>query len=404
MTVATVPRPQVAPARLGGGERARVMVVFGTRPEAVKMAPVVQRLRDADDFEPVVVVTGQHREMLDQVTRLFGIVPDYDLDIMLPEQSLVDIVTRALPGLDRVLREVRPALVLVQGDAHTTFVAALAAYYHRIPVGHVEAGLRTHDKYQPFPEEMNRRMTTVLADLHFAPTPRARDNLLAEGVPPRSIFVTGNTVIDALQQVAARTDLALPPGLPPLEGRRLLLVTTHRRENWGEPLREIYLALRDVLDRFADTVLVFSVHPNPAVRRMVHEILASQPRAHLIEPPDYGPWVMLMRRAYLILTDSGGIQEEATALGRPTLVLRRVTERPEGIEAGVLRLVGTDRTRIVEEASRLLMDAAAYQAMATARNPFGDGRAAERIVQALRYYGGRRSRPPEEFMGEGSIR
>jgi UDP-N-acetylglucosamine 2-epimerase (non-hydrolysing) len=389
----------VAPARLDGGEPVRVMVVFGTRPEAVKMAPVVQRLREADDFEPVVVATGQHREMLDQVTRLFGISPDYDLNIMLPEQSLVDIVTRALPGLDRVLREVRPAVVLVQGDAHTTFLGALAAYYHRIPVGHVEAGLRTFDKYQPFPEEMNRRMTTVLADLHFAPTRRARDNLLAEGVPPQAIFVTGNTVIDALHQVASRTDLPVPPDLPPLRGRRLLLVTTHRRENWGEPLREIYLALRDLLERFSDTVLVFSVHPNPAVRRMVHEILHGQARAHLIEPPAYGPWVMLMKQAYLILTDSGGIQEEATALGRPTLVLRRVTERPEGIEAGVLRLVGTDRTRIVEEASRLLTDPAAYQAMATARNPFGDGRASHRIVEALRYYGGRRSRPPEEFSG-----
>jgi len=397
MATLTEPKPLASRAPDTTG-RLPIMTIFGTRPEAVKMAPVIQRLRESADFAPLVVVTGQHREMLDQVTRLFGITPDVDLDIMVPEQSLVDIATRGLTGLSRVLDETRPAMVLVQGDAHTTFVGALAAYYHRIPIGHVEAGLRTHDKYQPFPEELNRRMTSVLADLHFAPTPRARRNLLQEGVPGDSVFVTGNTVIDALRQVRALPDVPEVRGVPTLLGRRLLLVTTHRRENWGEPLREIYLALRDLLDSFPDVVLVFSVHPNPAVRRMAQEGLGRHPRAHLIEPPPYASWIKLAERAYLILTDSGGIQEEATALGRPVLVLRRVTERPEGVEAGTMRLVGTDRTAIVEEGRRLLTDAAAYQAMAHARNPFGDGRAAERIVQALRFYFGRSDHPPEPFV------
>jgi UDP-N-acetylglucosamine 2-epimerase (non-hydrolysing) len=375
------------------------MTIFGTRPEAVKMAPVVQRLREGGDFNPIVTVTAQHREMLDQVTRLFGITPDHDLDIMLPEQSLVDITTRALGGLYKVLEQTRPAMVLVQGDAHTTFIGALAAYYHRIPIGHVEAGLRTADKYQPFPEEMNRRITSALADLHFAATPAAKANLIREGINERAIVVTGNTVIDALYAVKDLPDMPPVDGLPPLAGRRLVLVTTHRRENWGEPMREIYLALLDLLERFEDIELVFSVHRNPAVRRVVKDVLQGHPRAHLIEPPDYGPWVQLEKQAYLILTDSGGIQEEATALGRPVLVLRRVTERPEGVAAGTLKLVGTDRRRIVDEAGLLLTDPAAYRAMARAHNPYGDGRAAERIVQALRYHFGRSPHPPEEFAG-----
>jgi UDP-N-acetylglucosamine 2-epimerase (non-hydrolysing) len=378
-------------------DRLRIAAIFGTRPEAVKMAPVVAALRASSDFHPLVIVTAQHREMLDQVMGVFDIVPDRDLDIMLPEQSLVDITTRALAGLYAALGELRPAMAVVQGDAHTTFIGALAAYYHRIPIAHVEAGLRTDDKYQPFPEEVNRRMTSVLADLHFAPTERARQNLLREGLPAERIFVTGNTVIDALQAIVERAAVGLPPGVPPLDGRRMVLVTTHRRENWGEPLRQIYLALLDLLERFPDVELVFSVHPNPAVRRVVDAVLAGHPRAHLIEPPDYAPWVHLMQRAYLILTDSGGIQEEAPALGKPVLVLRQKTERPEGIEAGSLLLVGTDRTRIVAEATRLLSDAGAYEAMARTRNPYGDGRAAERIVQAIRYFFGRRPDPPEAF-------
>ncbi len=379
-------------------DRLRIMTIFGTRPEAVKMAPVVQRLRESEEFEPIVAVTAQHREMLDQVTRLFGITPDYDLDIMRAEQSLADITTRAMRGLHRVIGDAAPAFVLVQGDAHTTFVGALTAFYHRVPIGHVEAGLRTADKYQPFPEEMNRRMTSVLADLHFAATPGSRANLLREGIDPRTIIVTGNTVIDALYAVKDRTDIPPVAGLPPLDGRRLVLVTTHRRENWGEPMREIYRALLDLLERFPDIEVVFSVHPNPVVRRVVDDVLRGHPRAHLLEPPEYGPWVQLEQRATLIMTDSGGIQEEATALGIPTLVLRRVTERPEGIAAGILTLVGTDRERITAEAARRLRDPAGGRP-AVPRNPYGDGRAAERIVQALRYYFGRAPAPPDEFGG-----
>ncbi len=379
------------------GERLAIATIFGTRPEAVKMAPVVSALRASADFRPLVIVTAQHREMLDQVLSVFDIVPDRDLDIMLPEQSLADITTRALAGLYPVLGELRPAMVLVQGDAHTTFVGALAAYYHRIPVGHVEAGLRTADKYQPFPEELNRRMTTALADLHFAPTPAARDNLLREGIPRTAVLVTGNTVIDALAAIMARAPAALPPATPPLNGRRMVLVTTHRRENWGEPLRQIYLGLLDLLERFPDVELIFSVHLNPAVRRVVSQVLEGHPRAHLIEPPEYAPWVQLMRRADLILTDSGGIQEEAPALGVPVLVLRRVTERPEGVQAGTALLVGTDRERIAAEAGALLADPSRHAAMAQSRNPYGDGRAAERIVEALRMYFGRRVDRPEEF-------
>ncbi len=377
--------------------RLRIMTIFGTRPEAVKMAPVVGRLRESADFLPVVAVTAQHREMLDQVLRLFAITPDRDLDIMLPEQSLFDIATRALDRLDPVLAEWRPAMVLVQGDASSTMLGALAAYYHRVPVGHVEAGLRTWDKYRPFPEEMNRRLTSSLADLHFAPTPQAKANLLREGVAADRIFVTGNTVIDALLDVVRRPEVGLPPNLPALEGQRMVLVTTHRRENWGEPLRQIYLALLDLLDRFPDITVVFSVHRNPAVRRVAEEVLAGHPRAHLIEPPDYGPFVRLMAKAHLILTDSGGVQEEAPALGTPVLVLREVTERPEGVQAGTVEVVGTARERIVERAGCLLADPAARAAMAHARNPYGDGRAAERIVDALRLWFGRSRTPPAEF-------
>lgn len=361
------------------------------------MAPVIARLRDSADFAPVVVVTAQHREMLDQVLRLFAITPDRDLDVMLPEQSLFDITSRTLVRLDPVLTDLRPAMVLVQGDAASTMLGALAAFYHRIPVGHVEAGLRTQDRYQPFPEEINRRLTTVLADLHFAPTAQSKTNLLREGIAADRILVTGNTVIDALLDVAGRPDVVLPAGLPSLDGRRMLLVTTHRRENWGEPLRQIYLALLDLLERFPDVVVVFSVHRNPAVRRIAEEILAGHPRAHLIEPPDYGPFVRLQSRAYLILTDSGGVQEEAPALGTPVLVLREVTERPEGIAAGTVELVGTTRERIAERAGRLLAHRAAHEAMAQARNPYGDGHAAERIVGALRHWFGRATARPAEF-------
>ena len=378
-------------------DRVPIMTIFGTRPEAVKMAPVVARLKASRDFVPIVVVTAQHREMLDQVLRLFAITPDHDLDVMLPSQSLFDITTRVLARLDPILEEVRPAMVLVQGDASSTFLGALAAFYHRIPVGHVEAGLRTGDKYRPFPEEINRRLTSSLADLHFAPTAHAKANLLREGIPANRVLVSGNTVIDALLETAARQDLALPSNLPSIDGQRLVLVTTHRRENWGEPLRQIYLALRDLLNRFPDVSLIFSVHPNPAVRRVAVEILEDHPRAHLIDPPDYGPWVRLMSDAYLILTDSGGIQEEAPALGKPVLVLREVTERPEGVEAGTVEVVGVARDRIADRAGRLLADPAAHARMAQARNPYGDGHAAARITDALRHWFGRSPALPAEF-------
>ncbi len=377
----------------------KILVVFGTRPDAVKMAPVVHALRaQPREFTPVVVVTAQHREMLDQVLALFAIKPDHDLAIMTEQQSLVDITVRTLERLSAILPEVAPDFVLVQGDAAPSFVGALAAFYRHIPVGHVEAGLRTRDKYQPFPEEMYRRMATVLADLHFAPTSSARDNLIREGVPPSRILVTGNTVIDALLDVAGRDGVPLDADLRRVlgrPGRRVLLLTSHRRENWGDPQQRIFHAVRDVLDRFPDLDLVFPVHLNPVVSGPAREILGTHPRAHLCMPLDYGALVACMKASTVILTDSGGIQEEAPTIGRPVLVLRETTERPEGVAAGTARLVGTDRARIVRETARLLTDGRAYSKMSRARNPYGDGRAAARIVGGLRYYFGiSRNRPP----------
>jgi UDP-N-acetylglucosamine 2-epimerase (non-hydrolysing) len=386
------------------------MLVFGTRPDAVKMAPVVHALRaHPAEFTPVVAVTAQHREMLDQVLALFAITPDHDLGVMTERQSLAEITVRSLERLSALLPDVAPDLVLVQGDAAPSFVGSLAAFYHRIPVGHVEAGLRTSDKYQPYPEEMYRRMTTVLADLHFAPTPLARVNLQREGVPSARILVTGNTVIDALLDVARRDTVPTDTRLREVlgrSGRRVLLLTTHRRENWGDPQRRIFHAVREVLDRFPDLDLVFPVHLNPIVSRPAEEILGTHPRAHLFAPLDYGATVACMKAASVILTDSGGIQEEAPALGRPVLVLRETTERPEGIVAGTARLVGTDRTRIVDETVRLLTDARVYGKMSRAKNPYGDGQAAARIVGGLRHFFGLAKNRPREFAVEkrGTIR
>ena len=380
------------------------MVVFGTRPDAVKMAPVVKALRERPrEFTPVVVVTAQHREMLDQVLALFDIRPDHDLGIMTEQQSLVDITTRTLEGLWDRLPRIAPDFVLVQGDAAPSFVGSLAAFYRHIPVGHVEAGLRTADKYQPFPEEMYRRMTTVLADLHFAPTAIARENLRAEGVPLRRVLVTGNTVIDALLDIARRDPRPADPDLARVlarAGARVLLLTTHRRENWGDPQRRVFQAMRHLLDRFPDLELIFPVHPNPVVSQPANEILGDHVRAHLYAPFDYATNVSCMKAAAVILTDSGGIQEEAPALGRPVLVLRETTERPEGLRAGTARLVGTDAGRIVEETVRLLTDPAAHAGMSHARNPYGDGHAAERIVGALRHYFGFVPALPQEFVGD----
>lgn len=381
-------------------ERRRVMVVFGTRPDALKMAPVVRALRThRDEFAPVVVVTAQHREMLDQVLRLFSIEPDHDLNVMTGGQSLADITIRTLRGLERVIEQVAPAIVVVQGDAAPSYVGALAAFYRKIAVAHVEAGLRTDDKYQPYPEEMYRRMTSVLADLHFAPTATARANLEREGVARERITVTGNTVIDTLLDVAGRDDVTVDPGVQEVlarPGRRVLL-TTHRRENWGEPQHRIFHAVLDLLDRFVDLELLFPVHLNPVVSDPARAILGTHPRAHLFPPLDYASIVRTMQAATLILTDSGGIQEEAPALGRPVLVLRDTTERPEGIQAGTARLVGTDPAAILGAASELLTDRAAYARMAQARNPYGDGRAAERIVAVLLRHFGFAVNIPDEF-------
>jgi UDP-N-acetylglucosamine 2-epimerase (non-hydrolysing) len=363
-----------------------IIVVFGTRPEAIKLAPVVLELRKHPGrFRTVVVVTAQHREMLDQVLRLFQFKPDRDLDIMRPAQTPFDVTERALRGLKPVFEAEQPDLVLVQGDTTTTFAAALAAFYLKIPVGHVEAGLRTGDKYQPFPEEINRRLTTVLTDLYFAPTEWARQNLLRESIPAGRIFVTGNTVIDALLMTAQRQVDFDHPVLNRLDfdHSRVILVTAHRRENWGEPMRNICCALKQLVVAHRDVDIVFVVHLNPAVQQVVREELNGVERIHLLEPLSYEPFVHLMARSHFILTDSGGIQEEAPSLGKPVLVLRNVTERPEGIEAGTLKLVGTNTDRIVAEAERLLTDGAAYRTMARAKNPYGDGHAAERIVEII---------------------
>jgi len=364
----------------------KVLTVMGTRPEAVKMAPVVLALRAHGAFDVKVALTAQHREMLDQVMRQFGLSADIDLDIMRPRQTLGEITTRALEGLQRAYEEVRPDIVLAQGDTTTVFAAALAAYYARIPFGHVEAGLRTGNKYSPYPEEMNRRLASVLADLHFAPTDTARDNLLAENVPAAQIFVTGNTVIDALLWAAEHGTLSPNYAWVDALTGPLVLVTAHRRENWGEPLRQACLGMRDLLERAPDAVLIYAVHRNPVVRETAEEVLGSHPRVRLIEPPDYFDFVQLMKRARLILTDSGGIQEEAPSLGVPVLVLRDTTERPEAVTAGVAKLIGPDRARIADEGARLLLDPQAHAAMARAANPYGDGKAAGRIADILEGY------------------
>jgi len=364
----------------------RVLVVFGTRPEAIKLAPVVKAFRQAKMFDVRVCVTAQHRQMLDQVLELFAITPDVDLDLMQPAQDLTDITARVLVAMREVLRDWRPDLVLVQGDTTTTFAASLAAHYEKIPVAHVEAGLRTGNLYAPWPEEMNRRLTTVLATLHFPPTSWARDNLLREGVAADTIHITGNTVIDALLDVVARleSDSALRTALerqfPFLDsGRKLLLVTGHRRESFGSGFEQICQALRALGER-EDVQIVYPVHLNPNVQEPVKRILGACPHIHLISPLDYLPFVYLMTRAHLIVTDSGGIQEEAPSLGKPVLVMRDTTERPEAVDGGTAKLVGTDSGRIVEEATRLLEDTTAYRKMAQAQNPYGDGRAAERIA------------------------
>jgi UDP-N-acetylglucosamine 2-epimerase (non-hydrolysing) len=372
-----------------GSKMKKVMVVFGTRPEAIKMAPVVSALQQQPGISTLVTVTAQHRQMLDQVLDLFGIVPDDDLDIMQPGQTLAGLTARILQGMADLIDRHKPDLVLVHGDTSTTLATSLAAFYNRVAVGHVEAGLRTGNMYSPWPEEANRRLTAPLASLHFAPTEQSKRNLLAENTPEASIYVTGNTVIDALLAVVARIDAdpalanqlaAQFPFLDP--SKRLILITGHRRENFGRGFEQICHAIREIAER-GDTQLVYPVHLNPNVQEPVKRILSGVSNVHLIEPLDYLPFVYLMSRCYLIITDSGGVQEEAPSLGKPVLVMRDTTERPEAVEAGTVRLVGTDVAQIVQQTTLLLDDTDAYQAMARAHNPYGDGAAARRISDAI---------------------
>lgn len=374
----------------------KVMTIFGTRPEAIKMAPLVLELEKyPEHIESIVTVTAQHRQMLDQVLEIFNIKPDYDLNIMKDRQTLTGITVRALEGLDKVMKEVQPDLVLVHGDTTTTFVASLAAFYNQIAVGHVEAGLRTWNKYSPFPEEMNRQLTGVIADLHFAPTKKAYENLINENKKADSIFITGNTAIDALKTtVTERYEHEI---LKKIGNDRMILLTAHRRENLGESMRNMFRAIKRIVNEHEDVQVVYPVHLNPAVREVADEILGNDPRIHLIEPLGVLDFHNFAARAFLILTDSGGVQEEAPSLGVPVLVLRDTTERPEGIEAGTLKLAGTDEETIYNMAYELLNNPKEYEKMAKASNPYGDGQASHRIVQAILYHFGKTESAPEPF-------
>lgn len=376
----------------------KVMTVFGTRPEAIKMAPLVHELEHTEGVESVVCVTAQHRQMLDQVMDIFHLKADYDLDIMQPRQTLATITTKSLAGLDEVLELSKPDMVLVHGDTSTTFAGALAAFYHQIPVGHVEAGLRTFDKYSPFPEEMNRKLTGQIAELHFAPTQRNRRNLAAEGITD-GVIVCGNTVVDAIHSTVNPGFTFRDETLNTLDytGRRVILVTAHRRENYGEPMENIMRALRRLADAYADIDIVYPVHLSPYVRETAAKYLSGHEQIHLIEPLAVDEMHNLMGRSYMVLTDSGGLQEEAPSLGKPVLVLRRETERPEAIEAGTVRLAGVEEENIFSMASVLLDHPEEYQKMAHAVNPYGDGQTSRRIVQMIRYYFGQIADMPSEF-------
>jgi len=377
-------------------ERIKVMTIFGTRPEAIKMAPLVLELKNrSDQFEPIVTVTAQHREMLDQVMSIFGIEPDFDLNIMKSRQTLAQVTTRALEGLDDVMKETKPDVVLVHGDTTTTFAASLAAYYNQIPVGHVEAGLRTWNKYSPYPEEMNRQLTGVMADLHFAPTNKSMDNLLAENKPTNQIFVTGNTAIDALQ-TTVKDDYASEV-LDELGDKRLVLMTAHRRENLGNNMKQMFRAIKRLVEEHDDIQVIYPVHLNPAVKETADEILGNDDRIKLIDPLDVIDFHNFASRAHLILTDSGGVQEEAPSLGVPVLVLRDTTERPEGIEAGTLKLAGTEEDHIFHLANELLSDQEKHKEMSHASNPYGDGKASARIAEAIRYFFNHREDKPAPF-------
>ncbi len=364
----------------------KVLTVFGTRPEAIKMAPLVKALERESGIESVLCVTAQHREMLDQVLSLFELKPDYDLNIMKKNQSISMITSNVISGLDEVMEEEKPDIVLVHGDTTTTFATALAGFYHKVKIGHVEAGLRTYDKYSPYPEEMNRVLTGHLADFHFAPTVRNVENLKKEGINADSIFITGNSVIDALLEVANKPYEFVEPTLKSLdfENKRIITVTCHRRENLGENMENIFSAIRDIADEFEDVEVVYPVHLNPKVREIADKVLGDSQRVHLIEPLEYQPFVNLMAKSYFIITDSGGMQEEAPSLGKPVLVVRKETERPEAVEAGTVKLAGVDRDTIYSMAKELLSDETAYIRMAKAANPYGDGTACDKIVKILK--------------------
>jgi len=381
-------------------EKIKVMTVFGTRPEAIKMAPLALELKKYPQIESTVCVTAQHREMLDQVLDIFKLKPDYDLDIMKERQTLIGITTRVLEGLDKVMKEAKPDIVLVHGDTSTTFVGALAAFYNQIKVGHVEAGLRTYDKYSPFPEEMNRCLTGRIADLHFSPTVKNRENLLKEAIPAENIYITGNTVIDALKTTVKDGYVFETEELNKLdfENKRIIVVTAHRRENLGEPLENICNALKEIVTSYDDVELVYPVHLNPAVRETVFSILGDIDRVHLIEPINVDELHNMMAKSFMVMTDSGGIQEEAPALAKPVLVLRRETERPEAVEAGTVKIAGVDKEEIVKLAKELLDDKGAYEKMAHAANPYGDGNASKRTVEAILYYFGLTDQKPEDYI------
>jgi len=382
-------------------QRRKIMTIFGSRPEGIKMAPVIQALRSRPDwFETVVVSTGQHREQLDLVFDAFNFKPDYDLAIMQPRQTLVDIMVRALSGLDGVLDREKPDLVMVHGDTHTTAAGALAAFYHKIPLAHVEAGLRTFDKYNPYPEEINRRMAGIMADIHFAPTPVAREHLLSERTRPETIFVTGQTGVDAALAILRQEHTFTVPELRAIDfsAHRVIAMTAHRRENIGEPMRNMFRAVRDLVDKYPDVLLVYAVHLNPAVREIAFPILGGHPRILLLDPLPYPDMIHLASRSYIAMTDSGGIQEETPSMGVPHVLMRETTERPEALEAGVILLSGTSYEGVFEAGDRLLSDPELHRQMAQAKNPFGDGRASERIAEYLGWMFGLRAKRPEPFV------
>ena len=381
-------------------EKIRVMSVFGTRPEAIKMAPLVKELAAREGIESLCCVTAQHRQMLDSVLEVFDLKPDWDLDIMTPRQTLSTITSKCLLGMDEAIDKLKPDMILVHGDTSTTFAGALSAFYHQVKVGHVEAGLRTYDKYSPFPEEMNRVLVSRLADLYFCPTVNNRDNLAKEGIRD-NLFITGNTVIDALK-TTVRPDYQFATdelNHLPYGEKKVILVTCHRRENYGDPMRQIMLALRQIAEENQDVELVYPVHLSPVVREAVDKYLRGAPRVHLIDPLPADEMHNLMARCYLVLTDSGGLQEEAPALGKPVLVMRRETERPEAVAAGTVKLAGVVQDDIVTMAARLIQDKTAYDQMAHAVNPYGDGRACVRIADAIEWHFGLRSNPPEDYTG-----